>query len=151
VSQSEELSHSFSAGFHTKSEPFNSMNTLLQAQHFERTERQAGMASSTNDPVQAPGQRSMHAVFEAMDDNAPTLLRDGYPWNDPNANRAIQARNPGAPRLVGWTLEQCSRGGTNAQASGNGHELTFEDRSLGGSLGGTNFGGNKGKGGGSNK
>jgi hypothetical protein len=63
-----------------------------------------------------------------------------------------------------WTREQCSRGGTNAQACGNGHELS-EDRSLGGSdsqasgnaheltfddrsRGGTKFGGNKGKGGG---
>jgi hypothetical protein len=49
--------------------------------------------------------------------------------------------------LVGYTFEQCSRGGTNGQATHDAnalkgvpsrYELTFEDRSLGGTLGGTN-------------
>jgi hypothetical protein len=85
-----------------------------------------------------------------MDDNATTLLRDGYPWNDPNANRAIQARNPGAPRLVGYTFEQNSLGGINGQArhaanaeagnatlfGGNPHMFTFDENSRGGKLGG---------------
>jgi hypothetical protein len=83
-------------------------------------------------PVQAPVQGSLRAVLKSIDDNAIPLLRDGYPWCSPKANNEIQSRNLGAPRLVGWTLEQCSLGGTNAQASGNAHELTSDDRSRGG-------------------
>jgi hypothetical protein len=49
-----------------------------------------------------------------------------------NANSEIQAKYPGAPSLVGWSKEQCSLGGANAQASGNAHEFTFEDCNLGG-------------------
>jgi hypothetical protein len=129
-----------------------------------------------HETVQAPVQGSLRAVLKSFDDNAIPLLRDGYPWLSPKANNEIQSRNPGAPCLVGWTLEQCSLGGTNSQLvhdanAANGvpsrytHEFTSDQRSLGGtnaqangngyeftfddcSRGGTKFGGKKGKGGG---
>jgi hypothetical protein len=108
-------------------------------------------------PVQAPVQQSLRAFLKSIDDNVTPLLRDGYAWCSPKANSEIQSRNPGAKRLVGWTLDQRSRGGTNSQAQHDAnalmgvpsrYELTFEDCSLGGSLGGTKSGGSKGKSGG---
>jgi hypothetical protein len=75
-----------------------------------------------------------------FDADSEAILAEGYVWNDPKANSEIQARNPGAPRLVGYTFEQCTLGGTNCQATHDAnalkgvpsrYELTSEDRSLG--------------------
>jgi hypothetical protein len=119
------------------------MNAVLhQPQHQQLGKRKrlqaeegsaaAGMASSSKAPVQG----NLRAVLTRFDANAV-----GYPWNDPNANTEIQAKNRGAPHLVGYTISQCSRGGTNGQATHDAnalmgepsrHDLTSGDRSRGG-------------------
>jgi hypothetical protein len=119
------------------------MNTVLhQPQHQQLGKRKrlqaeersaaAGMTSSSKAPVQG----NLRAVLTRFDANAV-----GYPWNDPNANTEIQAKNPGAPRLVGFSFYQCSLGGTNGQAKHDAnalmdepsrYELTSEDCSRGG-------------------
>jgi hypothetical protein len=47
--------------------------------------------------------------------NAEAILAVGYPWNSPKANGEIKENNPGAPYLIGWSIEQCSLGSTNSQ------------------------------------
>ena len=92
-----------------------------------------------------------------IDQDEDAILAKAPKWGDNHADIEIQAMWPGAPYLMRWTREQCSMGGTNSQAQHDAnalmgvpsrYELTFEDCSLGGSLGGTKSGGSKGKSGG---
>jgi hypothetical protein len=112
------------------------------------------MASSSKAPVHAPVQTHQQAFAQHLADidaDSEAILAGGYGWNDPNANSKIQARNPGAPCLVGSTIEQCSRGSRHAANAAAGHPSRKQPTSAECSRCGTNCGsacgGGKGKGG----
>ena len=104
---------------------------VVEPQNHSNQQERSIMASSS-EPV-----KHLEQLMLEMDQDEDAILAKAPKWGDNHADIEIQAMWPGAPSLMRWTREQNSMGGTIAAA-----KLTFDDRSRGG----TNFGGNKGKG-----
>jgi hypothetical protein len=111
---------------------------VVEPQNHSNQQERSIMASSSE-----PVKHSEQLMLE-MDQDQDALLAKAPKWGDNHADIEIQAMWPGAPSLMRWTREQNSMGGTNRQATHDAnalmgvpsrYELTFEDRSLGGSLG----------------
>jgi hypothetical protein len=91
--------------------------------------------ASSSEPV-----KTLEQVNAQLDHDEDAILAYGYKWGDRPADIEIHTKWPGAPRLMGFTREQNSWGGTNAHFlhdanAANGvpsrYELTFDDHSLG--------------------
>ena len=66
--------------------------------------------ASSSEPV-----KTLEQVNTQLDQEEDTILAKGYKWGDRTADIEIQENWPGAPRLMSYTREQNSYGGTNVQ------------------------------------